>query len=515
MSLATRVRRPFPPARALAGVLAVAVLLGACTAAQPRTEGAQQAGDARLADARLSDAEFWEIFTTMSEPGGSFPSENFVSNEMTYQHVIPELQRSLTRGGVYLGVGPEQNFTYIANLRPRLAVIFDIRRQNAMQHLMYKALFEMSPTRAQFVARLFSRPAVARLRTVPGLSARALFDSVEAAAPSDSARAANADAVVATLTGRHGFALSPGDLATIDHVYRVFHEAGPSVDYAYRLGRGVFARSTYPTYAMVQSATNADSLPMAFLASEQHYRAVRELQLRNLIVPVVGDFAGPRAIRAVGEYLQKRRMTVTAFYLSNVEQYLFRSPGASERFYTNVATLPIDSTSTFIRSVPPNGVGPRMSILTSGGMVNGMATGPVSGTMSMGSFTMSFTVRDSAGTRLLRAVVDSAGVPVVRTMRDSAGTWVSPRDPRDTTRAVAPPDTALLTMIRRFGLNVGPSVVFPARPGGAAPAFRTTVMASLLDSGLAPMRGTLDAFVAGRLGTYQDAIAMTRTTGWK
>ena len=106
----------------------------------------------------LTDREFWSFFTTMSEEGGSFPSENFVSNEKTYQYVIPTLQRTLTPHGVYLGVGPEQNFTYIVNLEPRLAVIFDIRRQNAMLHLMYKAMFELSPTRAEFVSRLFSRP---------------------------------------------------------------------------------------------------------------------------------------------------------------------------------------------------------------------------------------------------------------------------------------------------------------------------------------------------------------------
>src|SRR5262249_56060200 len=85
-------------------------------------------------------------------------SENFVSNEQTYQHVIPTLQRTVKPGGVYLGVGPEQNFTYIANVKPRMAVIFDIRRQNAMAHLMYKAIFELSPTRAEFVSLLFSRP---------------------------------------------------------------------------------------------------------------------------------------------------------------------------------------------------------------------------------------------------------------------------------------------------------------------------------------------------------------------
>jgi hypothetical protein len=59
--------------------------------------------------------------------------------------------------GVYLGVGPEQNFTYIAAIRPKIAFIIDIRRQNMLQHLVYKAAFEMSENRADFLSRLFSR----------------------------------------------------------------------------------------------------------------------------------------------------------------------------------------------------------------------------------------------------------------------------------------------------------------------------------------------------------------------
>ena len=76
--------------------------------------------------------------------GGSFQSENFLSNENAFQTVIPELKATLPAGGVYLGVGPEQNFTYIVALRPRLAFIIDIRRGNLIEHLLYKAFVEMS-----------------------------------------------------------------------------------------------------------------------------------------------------------------------------------------------------------------------------------------------------------------------------------------------------------------------------------------------------------------------------------
>src|SRR5215510_4749599 len=106
---------------------------------------------------RYTDAEFWRIVTDFSEPGGAFPYENFVSNEISYQDILPELSRIVKPGGAYLGVGPEQNFTYIAAIRPKVAFILDIRRQNMLELLMYKALFEMSPNRVEFVSRLFSR----------------------------------------------------------------------------------------------------------------------------------------------------------------------------------------------------------------------------------------------------------------------------------------------------------------------------------------------------------------------
>jgi hypothetical protein len=451
---------------------------------------------------RLSDAEFWEFFTTMSEAGGSFLSENFVSNEMSFQEVIPTLQRTITPAGVYLGVGPEQNFTYIANLKPRMAVIFDIRRQNAMHHLMYKALFELAPTRAEFVARLFSRPAVTRFASTPGMRVAALFDSAAASMRSDSAYRANWDAMVDLLVERHRFALSADDRASIEHVYRVFFDAGPNVNYGYRPGMMSF-RSSYPSYGMVQSATNGDGAEMAFLASEENYRAVRDMQLRNLIVPVVGDFAGPKAIRAVGEYLANRRMTVTTFYLSNVEQYLYREQGAAERFHQNVAALPTDSTSTFIRSVPRTGRG--------GGMMT-FASGAGLGSTSWNGSTVSITITDSAGVRVLRTIQDSAGVATARVMRDSAGVWVS--RPDSARVGAVRQDSLLMSTLRAFGVAIDSARGGQITPRPFSGPPMTLSMAGQLASGLASIRATLDAAAAGRMTTYQDAIAMTKTSGW-
>src|SRR5262245_35854814 len=90
--------------------------------------------------AHLTNEEFWKMVTDFSEPGGYFRSENLLSNESAYQTVIPALRKTLSSGGVYLGVGPEQNFTYIVALEPKMAFVVDIRRQNMLEHLLYKAL---------------------------------------------------------------------------------------------------------------------------------------------------------------------------------------------------------------------------------------------------------------------------------------------------------------------------------------------------------------------------------------
>jgi hypothetical protein len=297
---------------------------------------------------RLSDTEFWQLITAISEPGGYFRSDNFLSNEAGFQYVIPELQRRTKPGGVYLGVGPEQNFTYIAALRPKLAIIFDIRRGNLHEHLLYKVLFEMSTDRADFVSRLFARRRPAGLDTAS--SPDTLFASFLRAAPDSGLYRKLLADVTDALTKKHGFALTPEDVRGIEYVYGALFTGGPSIDYSFPN----FSRGRTPTYYDLMVQTDGLGAQRSYLANEQNYKYVRELQLKNLLVPVVGDFAGPKAIRAVGQYLKERSATATAFYTSNVEQYLFQQADNWRSYYENVATLPLDSSSTFIRSIGGN-----------------------------------------------------------------------------------------------------------------------------------------------------------------
>src|SRR5215468_4611241 len=98
------------------------------------------------------------------------------------------------------------------------------------------------------------------------------------------------------------------------------------------------------------TATDQTGQARSYLASEDNFQIVREMHRKNLIVPVVGDFAGPKALRKVGQYAKEHGSTVAAFYTSNVEQYLFQQDDDWRKFLANVSTFPVDSSSTFIRS---------------------------------------------------------------------------------------------------------------------------------------------------------------------
>jgi hypothetical protein len=307
---------------ALAALLSVAVLA-------PRP-----ANSAADLPARLADREFWRLSAEWSEPNGYFRSDNLTSNELLFERVIADLVKRTRSGDVYLGVGPEQNFTYIAAVKPAMAIIFDIRRGNLQLQLMYKALFELAADRADFVSMLFARTRPKALG--PDSSVTELFNAVSRSARSEAIYTRTLAAIQKQLTVTHGLALSAADLDGIKYVYRSFYLSGYGV-------------RPSPRYDELMTATDGAGAFKSYLASEPNFAAVKALESRNLVIPVVGDFGGPKSIRAVGAYLKMRGATVSTFYLSNVEQYLVQD-GKWRMFCKNVATLPLDRTSTFIRT---------------------------------------------------------------------------------------------------------------------------------------------------------------------
>jgi hypothetical protein len=321
------------------------ILCVALLAATPST-GTVAAADAQAAPLpdHLTDAAFWMLVSDISEPGGFFRlTDNFTSNEPEVARVFTMLRENGVAGGVYLGVGPEQNLTYIAAIRPALAFIVDIRRQAVMQHLLFKAVFELAKDRADFIELLFSKPRPPDLGgTTPIQEIWSRFATV----PADRDLAAtNAARILNQLTEVHQFTLTAAESAQLESVRTAFVRYGPNISTRGRGGRG----GGGGTFADLTGWITDDAgEPESFLSTEENFQFVKGLEEKNLIVPVSGDFAGPKAIRGIAAWLRNQDAVVTAFYVSNVEQYLFQD-GKARAFYDNVAALPLNDRSVFIR----------------------------------------------------------------------------------------------------------------------------------------------------------------------
>jgi hypothetical protein len=337
--------------RNLLRMLALAILLPV----MPFTSSAQtQAAQTKSADS-LSAKEFVRLIHEFSEDGGYFRSDNFTSNETAYLHVVDKMRQVGTTGGAYIGVGPEQNFTYIAKVRPRIAFIIDIRRQAIIQHLMYKAIFHLSPNRVQFMSRLFSRPLPKEKAPAADASINDLLSFFGKAPADDKTYEANLAAVRKTIVEEFQFPLNAEDQKSLEYVYKSFRDDG--LDISYRMdGVGAF----FPTFREIIAETDLNGKQGNFLVSVEDYDFVRGLHSKNMIIPVVGDFGGKKAIAAIGDYLKKNSYTVTAFYTSNVEQYLFEN-GSFEAFANNVKKLPVTDKSLFIRSALSRSAHPAAS----------------------------------------------------------------------------------------------------------------------------------------------------------
>lgn len=301
----------------------------------------------------LSIEEFGRLVDRISEPGGYFDTDNLISNETGYLNVIDALHELGLHGGAYVGVGPDQSFSYIAELEPEVAFIVDVRRDNLLHHLLLKALIERSPTRVDFLSALHgvappSEPAVWRDRGVEQVVA--YVDSAWSTSTPGRADALDAlqDSLSVTIAS-YGVALSDDDFETIRRFHRTFVDAGLSLRFT-SFGRP--PRPYYPTYRQLVLETDADGDRASYLADADRYEVVRRLQLANRIIPVVGDLAGPEAVTEMGRVMAEMGIELTAFYASNVEFYLWRDR-RFDRWVGNLQSLPTAEGAVVIRSYFP------------------------------------------------------------------------------------------------------------------------------------------------------------------
>lgn len=288
--------------------------------------------------ASMTDQEFWGLSEALSEPAGKFSvSDNLVSNE---PHVAENIRRLHAVGGVYIGVGPEQNFSYIARLQPAMAFVIDIRRENRNLHLLYKALFALSMDRADFVSRLFSRARPHGLG--PGTGAEELFNRYGRVPASTEYYERNLALVRDHLLKTRGLPLTASDLEWIERVFKAFYSDGPEIRY----WGSSDMKAVQPTYRQLMTIKDAIGEARSFLATEDAFEFVKDMQWRNMIVPVVGDFGGANAIPRVGEYVRSHGDEVRAFYGSNVAVYLTNRQ--QQTFCQNLAALPTARRAWFI-----------------------------------------------------------------------------------------------------------------------------------------------------------------------
>lgn len=290
-----------------------------------------------------SDTTFAGTVARLSEPAGYFDSDNLISNETSYLHAVSHLRSGRVRGGAYIGVGPDQSFSYIAAIRPSVAFMIDIRRDNLLMHLMFKALFERSQNRFEFLSRWTGRTVPTDVRSWTRAPIERILAAVDSL-PVDPT-GAETDAIIATVR-RYGVALSLSDTTNLRRFHGEFVRHGLGLRFT---STGRTPRYYYPTLRDLILERDMDGRQASYLASEESWRFLKELEGRGGIIPVVGNLAGSSAFPAIGREVAARGEIVSALYVSNVEMYIWRD-GSFANFAANAARLPRNERSVIIRS---------------------------------------------------------------------------------------------------------------------------------------------------------------------
>jgi hypothetical protein len=309
------------------------VLLATACQAQPQAPPA------------VVDTSFARLVADLSEPGGYFDTDNLISNESSYLHVLGALRAVGAQGGAYIGVGPDQNFSYIARVRPEVAFMIDVRRDNLLQHLLFKALFTEARDRLEYLCLLVGKPYPSEVNDIAGWSVEELVAYIDEAEADPAYREAVHTRVKAWVE-RNGLPLSERDLQTIDAIHAKFIRYGLGLRFT---SHGRSPMPYYPSLRQLLLERDLDDAYGNYLADEEGFQYIKALQEQNRVIPVVGDLSGEHALAAIGRYVAEQGLVVSAFYTSNVEFYLMRQ-GGFNRYADTVAGLPYDDRSVIIRS---------------------------------------------------------------------------------------------------------------------------------------------------------------------
>ncbi|MEK7834414.1 MAG: hypothetical protein AAB401_25220 [Acidobacteriota bacterium] len=312
---------------------------------QPPKPAAETPQIAKPAEAGLSLEQFAALSQKLSEPNGYFDTDNLISNETSYLHVMGKMRQMKINGGAFIGVGPDQSFSYIAQIRPSIAFMVDIRRDNLLQHLLFKSLFAMARNRLEFLCLFFGKPVPADLKSWDARSIQEIVAYVDKTQKETKLFDTTHAALQAKIKS-YGIKLNDSELATIKRMHLEFFTSGMDLKFTSH-GRG--SRYYYPNYRDLMLEKDLTGKQCNYLVSEDDFRFMKSLQERNLVIPVTGDLAGNHALKSIAVYLNEHGEKVSAFYTSNVEFYLSRGDDF-DRFAASVKLLPRSANSVIIRS---------------------------------------------------------------------------------------------------------------------------------------------------------------------
>ncbi len=292
-----------------------------------------------------SIADLGGLVRRLSDSGGYFDTDNLISNERGYQQVLVAMERLGVTGGAYIGVGPDQNYTYIARIRPRIAIVVDIRRDNMLQHLLAKALFARASNRAEYLALWTGRPVPADIAAWADRPIAAIVAHIDSTAATPASMDDARQRVREEVT-RSDIPLTPDDIATMSRFHEAFIADGLSLRFT---SAGRAPQWYYPTLRELILEHDSEGHQRSYLASESDFQYIKAMHRRNLIVPVTGDLAGSRTLPGIARYLKEIGKPVTALYASNVEDYLIRD-GRFPVYVAGVRAMPRDTNAVIIRS---------------------------------------------------------------------------------------------------------------------------------------------------------------------
>lgn len=287
---------------------------------------------------------FFELLKWLDEPPtGPSSADNLMTNEDSLASVMDQIRSESPPGTVFLGVGPDQNYTFIATARPIEAYLLDYRKKNQLLHLMHLALIAKSPNRIDYLENYWARRVKVGLISPPNddhsKTTEKLLLLFRRSELDQQFLAQNIGDVMSELLNSQF--LDANEIEEVGRIQKRLAGPGPEARF--------LALKMYPTIASLISMKTRAGKPGHWLAGDDYYQEVRELCFQQKIYPVVGDWSGQLCLKKLAAHLNSTEKKVGLVYISDVEFFLLRGNRFSH-YIENLARLPLHDEVRIVRT---------------------------------------------------------------------------------------------------------------------------------------------------------------------